>query len=648
MQELETTLPIGHVIRERYIIEDLLGKGGFSAVYLVRDGRVKQNLYALKEVIDPEKKDRTRFLFEGELLRRLEHRALPRVYRAFEDEAQRRAYMLMDYIEGPNLEMLRNEQPEKRFSLPQVLSIMAPIMDAVGYLHRQNPPIIHRDIKPSNIISPISGEEAALVDFGIAKEFNPESTTTAVRHCTPGYGAPEQYRLGTTTRTDIYGLGATLYTLLTGVTPADALYRMTNLGIGEDDPLEPINKQVPALAQHIAIAIHRALAINSNDRFATVEEFWQALNARSIQQLLTAPIVDPATSPTQPKIAIVSKRPATVQRQIAKVTSAPTVHIKALPRKRRSRIRFVLLILILLALLTSAGIGAGTWLYNASHPASHSIAKTLKPGPYPTVTVQTSPSTHPTTVPTRPSKSTPGPTTTPGQVIGANPTPTSIPTRIPTSIPTSTPTSLPTKEPGSTPTPHPTPSPTSTPAPTPTPYVYPNVAGNYNGTIDDTTENITTTMALSIQQASGQGSISGTFTVGPHLLGSGNFTGSVTTAKYIQFTVAPYKKNAPLYFYGWVQSDGSLKGQYCSINAQKQCDAAAGDAGTWNVGPPASGSSVLQTSIQKALNGWSGAIAIILEWGGAIFFLLVALLLMIYSLQGTRFLRHKNIGKRAQ
>lgn len=620
MEELLSTAPIGRVIRERYIVEDLLGKGGFSAVYLVRDARVKQNLFALKEVVDPEKKDRTRFLFEGELLRRLEHRALPRVYRTFEDEAQRRAYMLMDYIAGPNLEMLRNEQPGKRFSLPRVLTIMAPIMDAAGYLHKQDPPIIHRDIKPSNIICPVSGDEAVLVDFGIAKEFNPESTTTAVRYCTPGFGAPEQYRIGTNTRTDIYGLAATLYTLLTGVTPTDALYRMTCFGMGEADPLDPINKHLPSIPQHIADAIHRALAVNSNDRFATVDEFWQALNA---------PIDDPATSPTLPGIPIVSKKPAIVPQQLAKVSSAATVYVKALPR-RRSRKRFMLLALILVALLTSASIGAGIWLYNASHPASHPTAQMLNPGPYPTVTAPTSPPTRPTTVSKRPSKATPSPTTIAGQHPGAHPTPTSIPT------------STPTKGPGSTPTPDPTASPTpsltptSTPTSSPTPFVYPNVAGNYNGTIDDTTQNITATMALSIQQTSGQGGISGTFTVGPQLQGSGHFTGRVTTAKYIHFTVEPRKNSAPLYFYGWVQSDGSLKGQYCSINEQKQCDAAAGDAGTWNVGPPTSALSVFQTSIQKIPTGWQDAIGILLEWGGAIFFLLVALLLMIYSLQRKR------------
>ena len=137
MQEVQTTLPMGSILRERYVVEGLLGKGGFGAVYLVKDVRVQGNLYALKEAINPQRRDRERFIFEGELLKHLDHRSLPRVYRVFEDDIHHRAYMLMDFIEGPNLEVLRKIQPGKHFSLPQVLKILAPIVDAVNYLHHQ-------------------------------------------------------------------------------------------------------------------------------------------------------------------------------------------------------------------------------------------------------------------------------------------------------------------------------------------------------------------------------------------------------------------------------------------------------------------------------------------------------------------------------
>src|ERR1700680_354508 len=135
VQGIKVALPVGSLVHGRYLVEKMLGRGGFGAVYLVRDQRVKQNVFALKEVIDPNKSERDRFTFEAELLKRVDHPSLPRVYRVFEDDARDRAYMLMDFIDGSNLEQLRQRQPEKRFSVQQVLSIMGPIMDAVSYLH---------------------------------------------------------------------------------------------------------------------------------------------------------------------------------------------------------------------------------------------------------------------------------------------------------------------------------------------------------------------------------------------------------------------------------------------------------------------------------------------------------------------------------
>src|SRR5947209_17945730 len=179
----QITLSIGESIRthdgDRYVIEGLLGKGGFGAVYLVRDRRVKLRQFALKEVIDSNKRDRERFIFEAEILKRLDHPALPRVHQVFELDNPKRVYMLMDYIKGSDLETLRQEQPAQRFSLPLVLVLMAPIVDALIYLHRQDPPIVHRDIKPENIIVPVGADEAVLVDFGSAKEYTADRTTAA-------------------------------------------------------------------------------------------------------------------------------------------------------------------------------------------------------------------------------------------------------------------------------------------------------------------------------------------------------------------------------------------------------------------------------------------------------------------------------------
>src|SRR5579863_4181428 len=156
MLQKQMTLPVGAIVQDtygdRYRIEKLLGRGGSGAVYLVSDRRIKHHVFALKELIEPDGQDWQRLLLECEILKRLEHPVLPHVYHVFENEKLRRVYLLMEYIKGTNLEDLRQKQPGKRFQLEMVLNLMEPIVDALIYLHEQEPAIIHRDIKPANII----------------------------------------------------------------------------------------------------------------------------------------------------------------------------------------------------------------------------------------------------------------------------------------------------------------------------------------------------------------------------------------------------------------------------------------------------------------------------------------------------------------
>lgn len=543
--------PRGKVVRDRYIIEDLLGQGGFGAVYRVRDRRVKGNVFALKEVESLERRQRESFLFEGEVLRRLDHPALPRVYRVFEEPKHDRICILMDYVAGPNLEQLRSKQPDKRFELHQVMQMMAPIASAISYLHTQQPPIIHRDIKPSNIIIPTSGESAVLVDFGIAKEYDQDATTTAIRHCSPGYGAPEQYVSGTETRTDIYGFGATLYTLLSGAIPIDALYRMTRLSVNRADPLVPIGDIVPDIPPDFAAAIHRSLAINSSDRFATVDEFWQTLEAtmqqaegRSDQQASSLPAQEGAQPALAPAIVPAGGRldhssavstvsdPGRsnnfVETEDFPVSGKPAgadVHSPAsLPPRRRRKTGLIILIVALLLLL-GGGAGAMAWF---------NLIPT--PGHLPSTTTQ-----H---------------------------TPTAQNTVAPTATPTNTATPVPTRKP-------------TQPAPN-----FPAIASEYNGTIHNTPAAVDSTMSLTRMRQQ-QGTINGHLILGPGLQGDGDFTGQVTRDKKIQFLVPSYAGHLPLFFQGQIQGDGSMSGSYCSYR-NNQCDNGNGGYGSWQVRPNAS------------------------------------------------------------
>ena len=388
MHEVHETLSPGAVIRGRYLIVDLLGKGGFSAVYLVKDLQGEDSFFALKEANTGHKMSSEHFTFEYSLLERLDHPALPRVHRVFESEEHNRMYMLMDYVEGPNLETLRHIQHDQRFSLEVVTSLLAPIVDAIGYLHQQLPPIVHRDIKPSNIIVPVVERKAVLVDFGIAKEYDTQGTTSAVRYGSHGYGAPEQYSAGTNTRTDIYGLGATLYTLLTGEVPADALDRMTLLSNDQPDPFKPPNELVPSLPLHVSGAIGRAMSINIMQRFATTHEFWQALQGQ--QGLLGE-----------------SEQPP----QFTSKTASPSVHgatphqphVKQAPegRARKSMLLPILLVVLLVVGIGASYLGFTTLRAMQAAPPTTNPINGNTPSAHPTVTATPSlpPNTYPQLAP---------------------------------------------------------------------------------------------------------------------------------------------------------------------------------------------------------------------------------------------------------
>ena len=168
---------------------------------------------ALKENNDGGLESQRQFEREAKLLAGLRHPNLPRVIDHFivPDQGQ---YLVMDYVEGKSLAALLAERG-RPLDEAEVLPWIRQVADALEYLHTRTPPIIHRDIKPQNIIVAADGR-AMLVDFGISKAYDPTlKTTRGARAVTPGYSPPEQYGLGTTdARSDVYALGATLYTCL--------------------------------------------------------------------------------------------------------------------------------------------------------------------------------------------------------------------------------------------------------------------------------------------------------------------------------------------------------------------------------------------------------------------------------------------------
>ncbi len=523
---MQNTLPVGTILRNRYLVQELLGEGAFSAVYLVNavspleDPRGKRYIatrFALKEVVIPGRHLRHPINLEAVLLRGVDHEALPHIYDVFTSNKYRRLYFLMEYIEGSNLERLRLQEPCGHFPLPQVMTFMAPILDAVSYLHRQQPSIIHQNIEPGSIILSKAGNQPVLVDFGMGKQYNQDDLPA--RPPMPGYAAPEQYDGATSTRTDIYGLGATFYTLLTGSVPADALQRKRLIESDNLDPLHPADQLVPAILAHVAEAIQRAMSLDGNARFPTVEQFAQALKAEPVQQPpepVTTPSQDqqappphvaPADAEAQKPHLPVAAPPAPILPERLAETPAP-LPVRTPPRVPTARKRTALL-LIALALTVGIGVGAGLLLFVRGHHNS-ALAR------------PTAAALHKTALPATP-------------VITKAPTPSSVVALV----------------------------------------------ESYNGTIFDVSLDMTTKMSLGQVQQS-RGSISGYFT-GLHE--NGPFKGSINAARQLQFLVIDSTGHAFISFDGGVQFDGTIGGSFCNLNPAGHC---AGAYGVWSAAPASS------------------------------------------------------------
>jgi eukaryotic-like serine/threonine-protein kinase len=262
-------LATGTTLQNRYRIVKLIAQGGFGAIYKAWDLSLKKH-WALKENLDSSPSALKQFEREAQILASLSHPNLPGVTDHFTLPGQGQ-YLVMDYVEGEDLqEMLdRTAGP-----LPeaQVLPWIHQVCDALSYLHAQTPPVIHRDIKPANIRVTPQGK-AMLVDFGISKIYTPGmKTTVGARAVTPGYSPYEQYGHGVTdARTDVYALGATAYTLLTGRVPPESIDRM------RQDPLAPARDLNPLLSASTSDAIARAMQVFPEDRYQTVSSFQSTL-----------------------------------------------------------------------------------------------------------------------------------------------------------------------------------------------------------------------------------------------------------------------------------------------------------------------------------------------------------------------------------
>ena len=263
------SLENGYLLRKRYRILDILGQGGMGAVYRALDENL-DIIVAIKENAFFTQEYARQFQREAKILAATRHPNLPRVFDYFviAEEGQ---YLVMDFIEGEDLRQWISRGDE--LTENQVLQIGLAISDALIYLHSRQPAITHRDIKPGNIKITPDGE-VILVDFGLVKlHSDTELTTTAARAMTPGYSPPEQYGdTPTDHRSDLFSLGATLYTALAGYLPEDSLARTT----GKKE-LTPLRFYAPQLSSKTVMAIEKALKLRFEDRWQSAAAFKAAL-----------------------------------------------------------------------------------------------------------------------------------------------------------------------------------------------------------------------------------------------------------------------------------------------------------------------------------------------------------------------------------
>jgi S1-C subfamily serine protease/serine/threonine protein kinase len=308
---MDTLNPGTHI--GRYHIVQLIGQGGFGAVYEAMDDRLGRRV-ALKQLLRGGDRISRQFEHEARLLANLSHPALPRVTDHFSDagdakdaSAARRQFLVMDYISGDDL-MTMLMQRDAPFPVDQVLQWGVLLLDALQYLHTRQ--ILHRDIKPQNLKLQADGT-IMLLDFGLAKgsagDAPPPTTESSFLAYTKGYAPPEQVdtderrgaheRMGTDERSDIYSLAGTLHCLLTNTGPVDAQTRMLAAARGRPDPLRSAHELNPDVPEAVSRVLMQALALEPNQRPPSAEAMRMMLEAAR-GGVIAPPPRRPAAAPT--------------------------------------------------------------------------------------------------------------------------------------------------------------------------------------------------------------------------------------------------------------------------------------------------------------------------------------------------------------
>lgn len=286
-------LKTGMLLDNRYKINKLVKSGGMGAVYQALDQRFSSTPCALKEMFsqtnEPEEQEYliSRFKKEAEILHILRHPNLPVVKDYFVHQG--RYYLVMDYIEGQDLETIMYSYGGKGVPEVEVIEWAIQILDALSYLHSQNPPIVYRDIKPSNIMIRTSDKRIMLVDFGIARPVATGSITSKTIVGTPAFAPEEIFQGSPEPRSDIYSLGATIHCLLTGKVPSNPF------------SFTPVRAIKPEVSEEMETILIRSLARRADDRYSSAREMKKAVSILSVNSPLQLDDISRPTLPMEKK-----------------------------------------------------------------------------------------------------------------------------------------------------------------------------------------------------------------------------------------------------------------------------------------------------------------------------------------------------------
>lgn len=271
---------IGKTLGKRYLIEEMLGQGGMSAVYKATDPNLKR-VVAIK-IIHPHLSTDPDFVkrFEEEAagVAQLRHPGIIQVHDFNKDDELDLYYMVLEFVPGETIQdhLKRLNDSGRKLSPTKAMEYMAGACDAVDYAHQRG--MIHRDIKPANLMLNTLGQ-VILMDFGIAKIVGSQRhTATGAVVGTAMYMSPEQIKgEQPDRRTDIYSLGVTLFEMVSGRPPFEADSAMTLMMMHINDPVPNPKKLNPDVPDSLVAIINKALAKDPADRYQTAAQMAAAL-----------------------------------------------------------------------------------------------------------------------------------------------------------------------------------------------------------------------------------------------------------------------------------------------------------------------------------------------------------------------------------